>query len=110
MTETALTPVTRPDGRLYRPRKLRAFLLNEDDLYQDVQVLVLGTHDIAVARAVAAVAVRHWDSGYLPCNPVTGWWRQGMRDHADWFEPDERRGRAGVLFQRITEVPAEVIP
>lgn len=95
-----LAAVRRLDGRLYRPRKLRAFLLDGDGEANDsVRVLVLGTHDVIRATGLARVLCRAWDRGYEPHDPTQGWWRSGIRDHTEWFEPDERRGRAGVMFE-----------
>jgi hypothetical protein len=94
MTEL-LVPVRRPDGRLYRPRKIIAFILDAEPEY--ARVLVLGTHDIGTARELAERALRNW--GCEPVNPVLGWWRSAIRNHAVWFEADERRGRAGVSFE-----------
>lgn len=96
MTEL-LVPVRRPNGKLYRPRKLVAFMLDAEP--ENTRVLVLGTHDVTRARALARLLVTAHDRGYEPVNPITGWWRSGIRNYATWFEQDERRGRAGVSFE-----------
>ncbi len=51
-----LTPVTRPNGKIYQPRKGPiAYLLDNDDDWRApcAQVLVVRTHDVARAHALA---------------------------------------------------------
>jgi hypothetical protein len=97
VTADLLVPVRRPDGRLYRPRKLVAFMIDEEP--EHTRALVLGTHDVVRATKLAKIVVRGYDRGYEPVSPLRGWWRSGIRNHMEWFEPDERRGRAGVMFE-----------
>ena len=100
-----LVPVRRPNGQLYRPRKMVAYQVpDEDDIIS--AVLVLGTHDIARAQALAdQVAARYADSGCIAADPVAGWWRDGFEGGRRCWVKDDRRGRAGVMFREIVERP-----
>lgn len=92
-------PVTRPNGKLYRPLKINGHAVTDE--YDDViAVLVLGTHDIEKARPLAEHCVRQWvDSSYTAVDPHTGWWRDGFQYGQRWWVDDEIRGRAGVRFE-----------
>ena len=93
--------ITRPDGRPYSPRKLVAHAVANDD--EDlVGVLVLGTHDVLRARALADKYVA-WQIGddYAAVTYSTGWWRDGFEYGCRRWVPDPVRGRAGVMFEEI---------
>lgn len=92
-----LDPVTRPNGKVYRPRLIRGEVLYDDDTIES-QVLVLGTHDIYRAEAFAFRVVQSVDKNYTVHSPRLGWWRHTVRDYEPYFEPDEVRGAAGVMF------------
>ena len=97
--------ITRPDGRIYRPRKVVAHAIS--DRYDDdlIGVVVLGTHDILRARALADEYVA-WQIGseFTAVTHHTGWWRDGFEyGHRVWVS-DPVKGRAGVMFQEIVEV------
>lgn len=94
---TALEPVTRPNGKVYRPRKIRVVILYDEDMIES-QVLVLGTHDVLRAWLLAEVEAGSIDGNYTTRSPRQGWWRQGIRDYQTWYEYDEIRGAAGVKF------------
>lgn len=98
MTEP-LPSVERPNGKLYRPRKISARVLDHDNGV-DYRVLVTGTHDIGRALELAR-KVAHSDIGreYEPGNPRQGWWRETIRRHEPYWEWDEVRGAAGVMFE-----------
>lgn len=103
---TALPAITRPDGRLYRPRKLVACQVDEDGDF--AAVLVLGTHDTALAWPLAdQFAAREAGSGYRAYDPMPGWWREALRGGERCWVDDEKRGRAGVLFGRVAEAEEE---
>ena len=95
--------IMRPDGRPYRPRKVTAnAVVNEDDFLSGV--IVLGTHDIACAVRLATEYVQ-WqlDAGYCAVDPLPGWYRDAFEGgHRRWVS-DEKRGRAGVWFRDIVE-------
>jgi hypothetical protein len=100
-----LPPITRPDGRLYRPRKVVACAVNDgDDLIGGV--VVFGTHDVERAARLAQ-DFTDWQigRGYAPAVPLTVWWRDAMCSGQRTFEYDEKRGRAGVYFTEIVEAP-----
>jgi hypothetical protein len=98
-----LVPVTRPDGRVYRPRKVIAYPVADADEMTS-GVMVLGTHDIERARVLADQCAAAWaDGGYVAAEPVTGWFREGYESGRPMWLQDETRGRAGVWFREITE-------
>lgn len=98
---TDLVPVTRPNGRLYRPRKIDGHAVADDDDFVTA-VLILGTHDIERAWPLADLCVRRWvDNCCTAVDPYLGWWRNGyLWGERTWLE-DETRGRAGVRFEAV---------
>ncbi len=100
----ALPLIPRPDGRLYRPRKVTAYPVGDDNGALD-GVLVLGTHDTARALALATVLVTaELGRFYLPATPELVWVRDGMTGGERAWVPDEVNGRAGVLFREVEEM------
>lgn len=107
------TAITRPNGSIYRPRKIRTQILGNED--ETTGVVVLGTHDLADARARAQAAVSELNDGIdyrfliRPSDPGKRvWYRQklwGFYEDAPLYgyESDEERGAAGVEFDLITE-------
>jgi hypothetical protein len=99
----ALVPVIRPDGRVYRPRKVIAYPVADADEMTS-GVMVLGTHDIERARMLADQCAAAWaDGGYVATEPETGWFREGYEAGRPMWLRNERKGRAGVFFREITE-------
>lgn len=100
--------ITRPDGRLYHPRRVVAYVTGEDA----EGVLVLGTHDLARAQILAdQVAEQAAGTGFTAVDPRTGWWRDGFEYGQRAWVADEVRGRAGVWFTEIVErTPAGLMP
>lgn len=99
-----LAVLTRPDGRLYRPRKLAAHAVTDPDDGDTLTGVVLGTHDPAKAQEPADAYAR-WQLGsrHVAVSPVAVWWRDGFAyGRRGWIE-DEVTGRAGVWYQEITE-------
>lgn len=108
-----MSSITRPNGSIYRPRKIRTQILGNED--ETSGVVVLGTHDLAEARARAQVAVRDLngtiDYRFLlkPGDPGKRvWYRQKLWAWYEGaphygYETDEERGAAGVEFDVITE-------
>lgn len=94
-----LEPVRRPDGRLYRPRKIRTVLLNLDEPALDPEVAVLGTHNEAVAQRHARAEVQAYDRGLDVVYPMRTWLRQAVRNNEPYYEVDRVRGAAAVLFK-----------
>lgn len=95
-----MMPIKRPNGKLYRPRRVVAYAVGEDT----DAVLVLGTHDLDRARPLADDLARYLlGAGYAAVQPETGWWRDGMEMGERRWVTDEVRGRAGVLFREIVE-------
>lgn len=94
----ALPAIERPNGKLYRPQRVVARLLDSDQ-DMDALVLVTGTHDIERAKALASGLVTEWHGrGYEPVFARTGWWRETIRRHERYWDDDEVRGAAGVMF------------
>ena len=102
MTSTGDT-IARPDGRVYRPRKVTAnAVVDGDDLL--TAVIVLGTHDVGRAQPLAdSYAAWQLGNGYRAVDPLAGWWRDGFYcGHRAWIT-DPVKGRAGVWFREIVE-------
>lgn len=98
VTAIPLVPVTRPNGRVYRPRKIRFDYWFEADHRQTLVFLVLGTHDIDLARGITEreAAVHGVDDIRLV---DTGWWRQSIRNFETYWAEDAVHGAAGVMFE-----------
>jgi hypothetical protein len=99
-----LPPIERPNGKLYRPRKVIAYGVYDADECP-VGVVVFGTHDADRAGALAESFVKCdlLDSGYVPVNPSRVWWRDGFDGSARAWITDEEHGRAGVWFRELAE-------
>lgn len=92
--------IKRPNGKTYRPRRVLAYPVGEDG----EGVVVLGTHDLARAQALADEVARSVaGSGFVAADPWRGWWRDGFECGERRWVSDEERGRAGVLFREIVE-------
>lgn len=113
MTQTPETPaastrladlpvIARPNGKPYRPRKVIACAVVDDD--ELAGVIVFGTHDIARAKPLAdEYATWQLGRGFVALSPVTGWWRDGFScGRRSWLE-DSVNGRAGVRFGDVAE-------
>lgn len=95
--------ITRPNGKPYRPRKVTAEAIVDDDGVE-CGVVVLGTHDTARAQALANEYVaRHVDSRDVAACPEPGWYRLGVDSGTFCWVTDEEHGRAGVWFREIVE-------
>lgn len=95
-----LEPITRPNGKVYRPRKVVTWKWeNEGYPNDDCGVVVLGTQDLDRALKAADRAIKFWyDTDLVPANPEVNWFRLGY-SYGDlvWLR-DETSGRAGVMF------------
>ena len=100
--------IVRPNGKLYRPRRVTACAVGEDD----EGVLVLGTHDLARAQFLADEMAEYVaGSGFAAVDPWLGWFRDGYRNGRREWVTDEVRGRAGVCFREIVETaPPRLTP
>ena len=102
-----LESIRRPDGRLYRPRKITGHALADDEDFV-TGVLILGTHDVGRAQVLADECAVAWvDRGFKAVRPETGWYRDGFEYGRRCWVSDEQRGRAGVLFRDIVEAGSE---
>ena len=111
---SALPPITRPNGKLYRPQHLRSQVLGDED--EANEIVVFGTLLHIEARAVAETDIRAlsrqcWPDGdvefALVGDPQPVWYRREFRGiHEDSpiysFVKDEERGAFGYLW-RIEE-------
>lgn len=91
-----LSAITRPNGKVYRPRGIAIHLWQHGHDDSEFGVYVLGIHDIDQARVLAAEAV---DTAYA-VDARPGWFRLGYCSSAGeltWLY-DEERGRAGIRF------------
>ena len=98
----ALDPIARPNGKLYRPRKVAVTQWENEGWPDDsASVVVLGTHDVEAARTAAEAWIRWWyDPEFVATKPEVGWFRLGYggsQGEMQWHR-DEVRGRAGVMF------------
>lgn len=92
-----LVPVTRPNGKIYRPRKPPRWIRIDDWDSEDEPnswVYVLGTHDIDRAWQLAQGVYGADRSTAEQC-----WIRHTMRDNEHCYDLDEIRGAAAVTFE-----------
>ncbi len=78
--------VHRPDGRLYRARKLPAAMLLDDEYDVTVGVCIMRTHSDSTARELALAALAAYD-GTLP------WVLDNGRAEWGHWRPDGDEGR-----------------
>jgi hypothetical protein len=98
MADSRVTPITRPNGKVYRPRKLTVAYC-EEGACADASVLVLGTHDVVLAWPRAREEAVYRLSTEPDPHGTPGWWRDVMRNGERVWEYDDVRGRAGVQFE-----------
>lgn len=102
MSDTSLAPITRPNGKPYRPRKITCNAVS-GELGEVVAVIVLGTHDVDGVRQFAQDSARYWAGSWVSViAPGTGWWRDAICNGERTWAIDDVRGRAGVWFD-VTE-------
>jgi hypothetical protein len=102
MPEIPLVPVTRPNGRTYRPRQVVVQPWENDDAWSEWSggVYVLGTHDIEATRPVAHRAIKsHHDNTMIATRPERCWVRLGYADGDLCWVHDDVRGRAAVCWR-----------
>jgi hypothetical protein len=100
---SALAAVPRPNGKLYRPRKLSAHAVTDyhgDDLDG---VVVFGSHEWTEAVQKLADDYVAWqvDRGYAAAAPRRVWWRDGYDMGVRRWIDDPVRGRAGMVFEIV---------
>lgn len=100
---SALVPVTRPDGRVYRPRKIVAWpVVDGDEII--IAVIIAGTHDLGVAQKLAdQYAAWQLGTGTVAVSPETGWFRDGYEGGGRQWIDDPVYGRAGIMFRELVE-------
>jgi len=102
--------LTRPNGKLYRPRRklLYAHAWENDGYDEDCGVIVLGTLDVERARELAVEMCRYWYDMAVAADPapVPGWWRDGFWYGERRWAYDDLRGAPGVMFWAERRAPA----
>jgi hypothetical protein len=97
-----LPPIERPDGRVYRPRKIVALSWDNEEAYgqdDDYGVFVFGTHEVERALPLAREAIAHFfDSSLVPVKPERRWVRLGYQNGEQAYLDDPVRGRAAIQF------------
>jgi hypothetical protein len=95
-----VNPITRPNGKIYRPTKIRAHV-TYTGYPEDDGVIVLGTQDPDEALPYAQRTLDYSPlSGCYPAEQWSkGWWRNTIRNHESFWEWDAVRGAAGVCFE-----------
>lgn len=93
-----LVPVVRPNGKVYRPRRPpRAVRCDLDDPRSDLSeiVIVVGTHDVDRARALALRL-----AGDVSARPLWGeqWYRVAIRNGDRVYVQDEVSGAPALDF------------
>jgi hypothetical protein len=95
----------RPNGKVYRPRRLRSVVMDSHD-GNSTLVVVLGTHDRAVADSLAEEEARRYRLDPIAdAGARTSWYRQTIRGGDDVYEEDPVRGAACVVYN--WDEPAE---
>jgi hypothetical protein len=97
---TRLPTIIRPNGKVYRPRKIRAIYC-ENDYGQRDSVIVLGTHDELLAMPIASGEARYrmGSTNFLfDAIGETGWWREAIERGERVVRYDDVHGAAGVRF------------
>lgn len=93
-------PITRPNGKVWRPRKpLR--LSEFEDHYNETGWVVFGTHDVAVALAFLGEQLVA-DYGLTPDQAEATWWRSvpwSSSGHDFSYITDPDKGTPCVVFQ-----------
>jgi hypothetical protein len=98
---TRLPAIIRPNGKVYRPRKIRAIYCENQYGRRD-DVFVLGTHDLSGALEFAAGEARYrigHSEFLMDALGEIGWWRESIDRGERVVIRDDVRGAAGVRFE-----------
>lgn len=91
--------MTRPNGKVYRPRRgLRAHAWEDDDR-DERGVIVFGTLDPQRAQEFANRMCAYWYGMPEAVTPIPGWYRDGFQYGQRAWVCDDERGAAGVMFR-----------
>lgn len=106
--EVPLAPIVRPNGKLYRPRKVMCYAWAGDEPVEwwARGVIILGTHDLDRAREFAERMCAYWYGLEHAIRPVVGWWRDSYSGDGPAWVDDPVRGRAGISFTASEEPEA----
>lgn len=100
MNET-IEAIVRPNGKLYRPRSIRYQPWDNDNHYDGLcGVIVLGTHDVDRAKALAEEGCQHW-YGLHADRPDIDWFRLTYVGGELVWTRDAERGAAGIKFTAV---------
>lgn len=95
--------IKRPNGKLYRPRKIVAEFFYEDEI--EAGIWVFGTHDGSLSRKLASDLLLTYDKGLMATSAYTLWVSRVIRNGTVMYEQDDEHGRAAVCFPELAEVP-----
>lgn len=98
---TELPAITRPNGKVYRPRKLVAHAWEDQHGYAGAGAVVFGTHDENRARPLALRVCGHWYGTTSVRVIGSAWWRDGYEHGERCWVADDEAGRAGVMFEAV---------
>lgn len=93
-----LVDVVRPDGRLYRPRKMPAAVIVHDHHEDPAWIYVLRTHELDRARRLAE-EIADREQLDLEGEPWREWVREGMNRGERFYFNDAARGVPAVIFR-----------
>lgn len=110
-TIPGLVPVTRPNGKVYRPKKPPAGVIVHDHHNDARWIYILRTHGIERARALAEQIATREGFDLDEDEVLRGWVREGMQRGERFYFNDAVRGLPTVIFWagRMTTVPARRI-
>lgn len=105
-----LVPVTRPNGKVYRPRRITVAPWENDTVHSwSAGVYVLGTHNLFLSRPLAQDAIaRHFDPRLVPGRPDLCWVRDGFHYGDRAWVDDEVRGRAAVCWTAMDPITVPI--
>jgi hypothetical protein len=97
--------IIRPNGKPYQPVKIRAVCWKHE---YERGVIVIGTHDVALAHPMAVEACRSFHGCEHAINPERGWVRDSFyRGERSW-DHDPVRGAACVMFTASDDPEEEI--
>lgn len=104
-----LEPITRPDGTVYRPRKIRVVFFGEV-AETPHSIVVLGTANRDAADAAAEEELKHWtadwcdgDEKLVVDEPQSRWLRRCLSHFADqqayhYYKDDPVKGAHALVY------------
>ena len=104
-----LVPITRPNGKLYRPRKITTEPWENPYDDSEIGALVFGTHDIEAARPLATQVIQWaYDPTFVAGRARLRWLSDKIRNGDPVWVDDAEHGRACVCFDADEPEAADV--